>query len=132
MTIALTDSNFDKVLHFETYTGERYTHMKFVSLLDGATVVELGFDAPAKHQQYIGSLPAGVPNNWKAYKYAKFYDIQNRAVYLGVPWINPDSVTEDDEAPYLITVWGVDTDTMNSIRSMLIANGVESFEISRP
>lgn len=131
MSLSLTEANFDKVLHFETYLNERHKHLKFVALLDAATVVELGYDAPAMHQQYIGALPPGIPNNWKAYKYAKFLDVQNRSVYFGVPWVKPASITEDDTAPYHITVWGVDATTMNSIRSMLIANGVEQFEITR-
>lgn len=132
MSLTLTDSSFDKVLHFETYLNERHKHMKFVALLDAQTVVELGFDAPARHQHYIGSLPPGIPNDWRAYKYAKFLDVQNRPVYFGVPWVKGTSITEDDTAPYIITVWGVDNNTMNSIRSMLVANGVEKFEISRP
>lgn len=127
----LNEASFDKVLHFETYLNQRYKHLKFVALLDAATVVELGFDAPAIHQQYIGSLPPGIPNNWKAYKYAKFLDVSNNPIYFGVPWIKTGSITEDDSAPYHITVWGVDATAMDSIRSMLIANGVEQFEITR-
>ena len=57
------------------------------------------------HQRYIASLPPGIPNSWKAYSYARFLDVNNMPVYLGVPWIKVDSITEDDQ-PYLITVWG--------------------------
>lgn len=132
MAINLTDSNFGKTLHFETYINERHKHMKFVSLLDPQTVTELGFDAPAKHQQYIASLPPGIPNSWKAYSYARFLDVNNMPVYLGVPWIKVDSITEDDQAPYLITVWDATANDMNSLRSMMTANNLTKFTISRP
>lgn len=132
MTISLTDANFGKTLHFETYLNERHKHMKFVSLIDPMTVMELGFDAPAKHQQYIASLPPGIPNSWKAYSYARFLDVSNKPVYLGVPWVKLESITEDDKAPYIITVWDAGSDDMESLRSMMTANGLTKFTISRP
>lgn len=129
--IELTHDNFDKVMNFESYTGKRYKSLKFVAILDGLTAVQLGFDAPAEHQQHIGSVPPGIPNDWKAYKYAKFMDVENNPIYLGIPWIVPSSVKEVDNSPYIFTVRGIDDTTAQSIRSMLIANGVEHFEITR-
>lgn len=132
MSIPLTDDSFGKTVHFETYLGGLYRHMRFECLLDAKTAMALTCDAPALHQQYFGSLPPGVPNDYRAYKYAMFYDIQNKPVYLGVPWIKAGSVTESDEAPYVFTVWGITADTANSIRAMMTSNGVESFEVTRP
>lgn len=132
MAFNLTEDHFDKILHFETYIGGRYKNMRFSALLDARTVMQLGFDAPALHQQNIGSLPPGVPNDFRAYRYALFYDVQNKPTYLGVPWVRDSSITENDEAPYLFTVWGIDALTADSIRSMLIAHGVEQFEVTRP
>lgn len=131
MSLTLTDANLDKTLSLETYLEEHKKHLKFVALLDAMTCVQLGFDAPAKHQQYISSLPPGVPNDWRSYKYAKFIDPKGESILLGVPWIKPESIVEDDDAPYVITVWGVDATAISSLRSMMIANGVEHFEITR-
>lgn len=132
MSTVLSNENFGKILHFETYLNERFKHMKFVGLLDAQTVVELGYDAPAKHSQYIGVLPPGIPNDWKSYTYARFLDLENKPFYLGVPWVKVASITEDLNAPYILTIWNVDQSTMDNVRSMLTANGVNKFTISRP
>lgn len=132
MALNLTEENFDKILHFDTYTGARYTNLRFSSLLDARTVMQLGFDAPAVHQQNIGSLPPGVPNDFRAYRYALFYDVQNNPIYLGVPWVIESSITENENAPFIFTVWGIDNTVADSIRSMMIAHGIEHFTVTRP
>lgn len=131
MAITLTDANLDKTVSLETYLDEHMKHLKFVALLDAMTCVQLGFDAPAKHHQYISSLPPGVSNDWRSYKYAKFVNAHGDSVILGVPWIKSGSIVEDDDAPYVIKVWGVDSSAISSLRSMMIANGIEHFEIGR-
>lgn len=127
----LNDASLDKVMNFETYLDEQFKHLKFVAIIDPLTVVQLGFDAPAKHRHYVAALPPGIPNDWRAYKYAKFLDPVNNPVYLGIPWVRQSSITEDDNAPYVIRVWGATPDAIQSLRSMMVANGIEKFEISR-
>lgn len=131
MNISLNDENLDRTVNLELYSGHRYQSLKFVAILDGHTVMQLGYDAPANHQQNIGYVPAGIVNDWKAYKYGKFFNVKNEAVYIGLPWIIPESVEETSNTPYLITVWDVDNKAINSLRAMMNANGIEKFEIKR-
>lgn len=125
---ALNSDSIDKTLTFDTFEGVRYKNLRFVSILDAQTVTALGFDAPAKHMQNYPYLPAGTPDTYSAYKYAKFLDANNAILYLGIPWVKPASITVSGAKTTRITVRNVDQTTLDSIRSMMIAHGVEDFD----
>lgn len=123
----LDSALLDKTLTFDTYEGVRHKNLRFLSILDAQTVIALGFDAPAKHMQNYPYLPAGVPDTYSGYKYAKFMDANNDITYLGIPWVKPDSVTEVGVTTTRIIVRNADQPTLDSLRSMMIAHGIDDF-----
>lgn len=131
MTQRLNNDLVGKLLHFETYLGERFSNMRLACFVDALTAVRLGLDAAAKHQQYFGSLPAGTPDDWRSYQYALFYNVEQQTVILGVPWIRESSITENDNPPRIYTVYGATDEQDASIRAMFRGNGITNFEVSR-
>lgn len=119
-----------KTLTFETYDGVLWRNYKLLSILDPATVLALGYDAPAKHIQHYPFLPAGTSDNWQDYMYAKFSLAGGTVEYLGVPWVKPTSIVINDNPSVNILVRNPSPQQLTSLRSMMVASGIEDFEIS--
>lgn len=125
----LDSTALNKTITFDTYEGVRYKNLRFVAILDAGTVTALGFDAPAKHMQNYPYLPPGVSDSYTGYSYAKFLDADNKTYYFGIPWVKPASITENANPVRLITLRNSDDATVASLRSMIIAHGIEDFTI---
>lgn len=126
----LTQDNYGKTLSFETVAGEKFNNLRFISLPDADIVKELGQDPQAKHQQYWPYINDGTPNNYRAYSYAKFIDANDKPQYFGVPWIRESSIVENSSPATRITLpAGTTQDQIDSVRSMIIAAGIEGFTV---
>jgi hypothetical protein len=125
----LNSDALNKTITFDSYEGPRYKNLRFVSILDAQTVIALGFDAAAKHMQHYPYLPPGVPDSYTGYSYAKFLDANNSVIYMGIPWVKPSSITENANPVRQITLRDTDDATVASLRSMMIAHGIENFTI---
>lgn len=122
----LNSDTLKKTLTFDTWEGIRHKNYRFVAILDAETVMALGFDAPAKHQQNYPYLPAGAPDSYSAYSYAKFMTGDNAIVYLGIPWVKATSIVENNNPTTLIRVKATQAE-LTSLRSMMIAHGMVDF-----
>jgi hypothetical protein len=125
----LDSVTLNKTITFDTYEGVRHKNLRFVAILDAGTVTALGFDAAAKHMQNYPYLPSGVPDTYTGYSYGKFLDADNKVYYFGIPWVKPASITENANPVRLITLRNSDDATVASLRSMMIAHGIEDFTI---
>lgn len=123
----LNSDSLHKTITFDSYEGVNYKAYRFVAILDAATVVALGFDAEAKHRQNYLYLPVGAPDSYRAYSYAKLIDADNNVLYMGIPWVKPDSIKENANPTTYITVRGATTNQLSSLRSMMTASGIEDF-----
>lgn len=125
----LNSDALNKTITFDTYEGVRYKNVRFIGILDAGSVVALGFDAAAKHMQNYPYLPPGVPDSYTGYSYAKLVNANNETLYMGIPWVKPASITENANPVRLITLRNSDDNTLASLRSMMIAHGIEDFTI---
>lgn len=117
-------------LSFQTFDGAQYKNLKLLALLDSGTVVALGYDAVAGHHSQYPYLPPGTPDNFQQYMYGKFVDANQAITYLGVPWIKPSSVVANENPNYVLLLRNPTPQQVDSVRSMLIASGIEDFEIT--
>lgn len=127
--MSLVSANLNKTYSFETRAGARYKNFKFVAILDAGTVIAMGVDVPALHQQNIPYLPPGSPSSYLDYTYAKFINADGEMLYLAIPWIKQESMVENNAPGYRITVPTATSQQLNSVRSMMVAAGIETFTI---
>lgn len=126
----LISTNVGKTLSFETYAGVKYKNLKFVSMPDAHDVYAMGLDAPALHIQNLPYMQTPKPAAYTDYPYAKFVDADGNAMYLGVPWVNEDSITLNSTPNAVLTLTAPTQDQLDSLRSMLTAAGIEDYKIS--
>jgi len=130
--VSITSNDIGKIYSFSTYDGVQHRHLKFSALLDADTLLMLGVDVQSKHASIYPYLPEGSPSSYKDYVYGKFVDLTgNKFFYFGVPCIREDSLVEDGQPSYRITLRNLDSNKLNSVRSMLVASGVEDFTIEQ-
>jgi len=117
---------FGNVISFDVYPatiiGSRFVDVKVLALLDKETA-NLWIDAEAMHANVYPTLPAGVPDDPSQYQYVKFKHTNGTVSILGIPWINPDSITLSQRGTLTITVNDVGTVDKDRIIRALAANG---------
>lgn len=128
--MSLTPEDVNKRFSFETYLKVQFHNMVFLSLLDAATLEELGQDPRAEHAQIYPSLPPGAPQSYRDYLYAKFENLQGQRIYMGIPWINPTTLVEVGSNVATITIRNYTQEQLDTIRSMLPGLGITDFEYS--
>lgn len=128
--MSLDLSSVGKTFNFETVDGVKYTQLTLISFLDAATVTSAGFDAAAEHQQMYPYAPNTIPTNYKSYLYPKFTDASGATVYLGAPWISTSSIEEVSTTSVTVVITDASSAQIDSLRSYLVANGLDKFTIS--
>lgn len=131
MAIDLSSEQFGKVLSFETWNGARYINLLFTQLLDPQTAQQLGVDIIALHQQHLPSFAHTGIVGWRDYSYASFYDVNGNRVILGVPWVKGDSITDNANPTYTLTLPNATHEQVDSLMSMATANGIENVILTR-
>lgn len=124
----LISTNYGKTLTFDTYSGIKYANLKFVSLLDPDTAINF-LDIHAEHIQNMPYMKDPKPTLATDYSYAKFVSADGKKIYLGVPWVNEDSITLNSVPNYRMTLIAPTQDQLDSLKSMAIASGIENFTL---
>ena len=125
----LDSDAFNTTLSFETYAGVKYNNLKFLSLLDSATMQDVGQDPVAGHLQNVVYLPEPQPEAYTDYMYAKFVDAEGNRTYLGVPWVREDSIVNNGTPDVLIMLKAPTQAQIDTMRSIAIASGIENFTV---
>jgi len=125
----LISTNIGKTMTFQTFSGIKYSNQKLVALLDATTVEALGQDPIAGHIQNLPYMKDPKPGAYTDYLYAKFTDADGTPLYLGIPWTDEDSIVQNTTPNYVITLVGPEQAQVDSLKSMMIANGIENFTI---
>lgn len=126
----LNSDTLDKTLSFETVAGEKIRNYKFVEIFSSATVLSFKFDAPAKHNQYFPYITDGTPDNFTAYKYAKFLKPDGSVAYFGIPWVKQDTIVISDAPTRIVTLPPEVTDEqLSALKSFLTTIGIEGYVI---
>lgn len=109
----------------------RYTNVRFVGILDFATVTALSYDAVAGHaQMFPYATGSEIPKDYREYDYGKFIRDDNTVVYLGLPWVKASTITENNQPSYNVLLIAPEAAQVESLRQMMVASGIEKFEIS--
>ena len=125
----LDSDAINQTLSFETYAGEKYSNLKFLSLLDPDTAMMYD-DVVAKHLQNRPYLPDPVPTAYSEYLYALFKNAEGKKTCLGIPWIRESSIISNEQPNYRIDLTAPTKEQVDSFKSMLSASGIENFKIS--
>lgn len=126
----LSSTNVGKTMTFQTYAGVKYKNLKLVSLLDADTVASLGKDPQAKHIQNMPYMKDPKPVNYYDYLYAKFVDADGKAEYLGIPWVDEDSIVATNTPNAQLTLTAPSQEQLDSLKSYLTANGYENWTLT--
>jgi hypothetical protein len=125
----LDSETIDATLSFETHAGVKYNHLKFTGLIDAATMLALGQDPVGLHLQNKPYLPDPKPEAYTDYKYAMFVGADKQRVYLGVPWVREDSIVNNGQPNYIMTIIAPTPAQLDTLRSMAVASGIENFTL---
>lgn len=125
-----TSNDYGKTYLFSTYSGRIYNRYLLKTILDPQTVRELGFDAPGEHYKNYQFLPVGSPASWDKYNYARLQAPDGSLTYVGLPWIQPDSLQVVEDNVRIVRIYDATVDSIESLRRMLVASGHEKFDIT--
>jgi hypothetical protein len=125
----LNDNSIDKTLSFEDVLGIQYKNLKFTDILSASTVSALGKEPAVWHQSYRTALPAGVEDDYRAYKYAKFVSASGEYTYIGIPFVKQTSIIENASPAKRYTFESLTPDQERSLNAMLTASGIENFKV---
>lgn len=129
----LNSETLQKTLNFETLDGVVFRGYKFVGILDAETASIFATDIRAWHAQMYPYL-TGVANDYRSYSYGKFIKADGSSsvsVILGLPWIKESSIEESSSIAYRVLVRNATYTQIQSLRNMMMANGLTDFEISQ-
>lgn len=108
------------------------TDFKFVTVL-GVVSYEIATqyaDIYPLHIQVYSSLPAGTPNDPKAYDYLLIKTTANVTMVLGLPWIKENTIVENEGRTMQITVANVSATDVDKVRNALVQNGYNNLSIT--
>lgn len=120
--------NFD--VYPVTLLGSNWQNVTVMSLMDYATVMNSGFDAPAMHAQVFSYLPSGTPNDPSQYDYVKLKTAAGAITYLGIAWINLASVVQVDSVTIVVTIGNVTSASTSLVRQALVQNGFNNLSMT--
>lgn len=127
------DIVLDSTVSFDLYApqvlGTGWKNAKTKSILDADDVRFLGIDPAAMHANVYPSLPAGTPNDFRAYKYLKLVLASGEVTAVGLPWIKQDTYVVSTNQKMIVTIDNVSPDMQNSIRLALSAIGVSVYDV---
>lgn len=134
MAQILGKMNIGDTVSFTVYPsailGSIYDNCLIKSILDYEDLVALGQDPDARHAMVYGTLPTGSPNNPQAHQWLKVKLFSGEMDYIGIPWINADSIQIQDSVTITVTYTNVSSDDVDRIRIMNSANGFSNFTIA--
>lgn len=117
--------------------GDIYDFMTHASALLGTfkgvrvigTVTHEGvrgyIDPAASHAAVYGTLPEGIPDNYKQYNYLVITQPNGNTTALGLPWIDENSVHKKEFGEANARIINVSVEDRDKIRNALTSNGFQ-------
>lgn len=126
-----TSNDLGKLLTLNLYPsailGTQLQKVSFDAIIDHDTA-RRWIDPAALHANVYGTLPNGVPNDYRKYFYGKFTNQNGTVVVIGLPYI--ESFEVHTQSKMIITIEGIDPITAPSLaKAMCTANGFFNFKI---
>jgi len=114
------------IVNFSQYAdaiiGSGYTGATVQAILDWETA-QAYINPATVHAAVYPSLPAGTPNDYRAYPYLKIKTASGQTTAVGFPWIKDSSYVVQQAAKLTIVVDSVSPQDQNNIRAALSALG---------
>lgn len=133
-SVTQSDLPYGTTVSFDVYPaqmlGDGFNNCKVLSVVDADTA-KFYIDPVATHRNVIATLPAGTPDKYDAYLYAKLKLVSGQITCVGLPWIRPESLRLVSTSKILITIDGVTPDDEPKIINALSANGYKNVGIER-
>jgi hypothetical protein len=121
---------------FEVYPsailGASFKGAKILDILSADTAGKLGFDPAAMHASVYPTLPAGTPNDYRAYSYVRFQLASGQATIIGIPWIRDESLVISTNRTVQLTIDDINDTQLNTILLALSANGFAAVDVKYP
>lgn len=129
----MTDFALRKVYNFSVYPvellGDNFKNVTVMAILDEETARQ-SIDTVGRHKQVFPYLPAGTPNDWRAYNYVKLKLESGDVTVLGLPWIRSDTITEVAAETLVVTISNSSVDRIPDLKAALLANKFPDFDIA--
>lgn len=130
--IILSSNNIGDIVSFSTFApgvlGTGWSRVTILSVLDADDVSRF-LDPRSIHQAVYPSLPGGTPNDPTRYSYLKVKTSNDTITAIGLPWIDPDTVTIHEETVVDFRVSGITPDKVTRLREALVMAGATDIEI---
>ena len=121
-----------QVYSFDVYPlaalGNNFKNVTVMAVMDAETAAQ-SIDIQAQHVAYFPFLPAGTPNDPRAYDYVKIKTLAGNTAILGLAWINEATIVQVESVTIVATVYGAASSDVTKIRNALIQNGFNNVSV---
>lgn len=121
------------VLSFELYPhsviGSRFENVKVIGTFYSSLARSRDFDPAAMHTNVYPFLPADVDDDYDSYLYAQFQHPNGSRSIIGIPWINPETITISQRGTLKITVEDVGVVERERAVQALAAVGIKPAKV---
>lgn len=122
-----------KVYTFSVYPSFVFdTDFKYITVLgvvDYETATKYT-DVYPLHAKVYPYLPAGTPNDPKAYDYLLIKTTAGNTMVIGIPWIKENTIELIESRTIRVLVGGTSASDINRIRNCLVQNGYNQLDIT--
>lgn len=121
------------IVNFSQYApaviGQGYQGATVLAILDWDSA-QAYINPATVHAAIYPSLPAGTPNDYRAYPYLKIKTASGQTTAVGFPWIQSSSYVVQSAAKLTIVIDSVDPEDQNNIKAALSALGFTNATIT--
>lgn len=124
----LADIKHESTVSFDLYPasflGTSIKNAKVLGVVNAATAMKLGFDAPAVHATVKPSLPPEAPAQYDQYQYVMLKLASGQETFIGIPWIKDSTYVEEMIRTVAIYIENISPDQQNLALQALSAIGL--------
>lgn len=125
------DVRINDTISFSVYPsaiiGTTFSYCQITAVLDYDTVKNF-IDVDALHNNVYPTLPETTSNNPSQYQYLKILLPSEQYTYIGLPWVDQESILKHSESRIRFTVEQVNSEDLSKINLLLSANGYNAID----
>jgi hypothetical protein len=104
--------------------GTSIKNAKVIGVMNAATAMQLGFDAPSMHILVYNTLPPGTPNGYDKYQYLYLKLASGQRQFIGIPWIKESTYVKEMVRTVAFYLENLSPDKQNLAIAALSSNGL--------
>lgn len=124
-------NNIGKTASFKVFPSiikDDFTNVKILGVVSYEDAE--GFGVAETHVKVYPTLPAGTPNDYRAYNYLKLRFPNGKVDVIGLPWVEENSVRIFSTMDIVITIRNKGVEDIDTLRMILAANGYQDVSIA--